>query len=137
MPITRPPALRPPGSMAHRPNRGRPLCSLPIKFRRVWADYRIRAFAPAVDITSCHRSDRPSRGGSGPAGTVPVTTNRTRTEGVTMRIRTILIAAAAPAALAAILLGTAGQASAQVAPPAQAALTASVKQATISATTHV
>jgi hypothetical protein len=54
-----------------------------------------------------------------------------------MRIRTILIAAAAPAALAAILLGTAGQASAQVAPPAQAALTASVKQATISATTHV
>jgi hypothetical protein len=54
-----------------------------------------------------------------------------------MRIRTILAAAAAPAALAAILLGTAGQASAQVAPPAQAALTASVKQATISANTHV
>lgn len=54
-----------------------------------------------------------------------------------MRIRTILIAAAAPAALAAILLGTAGQASAQVAPPAQAALTASVKQAAISANTHV
>jgi hypothetical protein len=54
-----------------------------------------------------------------------------------MRIRTILTAAAAPAALAAILLGTAGQASAQVAPPAQAALTASVKQATISANTHV
>src|SRR5215813_7892854 len=142
MPITRPPALRPPGSMAHRPNRGRPLCSLPIKFRRVWADYRIRAFAPAVDITSCYRSDRPSREGPGPAGTVPATTNRTRTEGVTMRIRTILTAAAAPAALAAILLGTAGQASAQVAPPAQvapaqAALTASAKQATISANTHV
>ena len=54
-----------------------------------------------------------------------------------MRIRTILVAAAAPAALAAILLGTAGQASAQVAPPAQTALTASVKQATISANTHV
>src|SRR5262245_45865065 len=35
-----------------------------------------------------------------------------------MRIRTILAAAAAPAALAAILLGTAGQASAAVKPPA-------------------
>jgi hypothetical protein len=35
-----------------------------------------------------------------------------------MRIRTILAAAAAPAALAAVLLGTAGQASAAVKPPA-------------------
>lgn len=44
-----------------------------------------------------------------------------------MRIRTMLAAAAAPAALAAVLLGTAGQASAAVAAP-QAALTASVVQ---------
>jgi len=38
-----------------------------------------------------------------------------------MRIRTILAAAAAPAALAAVLLGTAGQASAAVQPPAPSA----------------
>jgi hypothetical protein len=44
-----------------------------------------------------------------------------------MRIRTILAAAAAPAALAAVLLGTAGQASAAVKPPT----------ATVVASTHV
>jgi hypothetical protein len=46
-----------------------------------------------------------------------------------MRIRTILAAAAAPAALAAVLLGTAGQASAAVTAqgPAAAVLTASVQ----------
>jgi hypothetical protein len=48
-------------------------------------------------------------------------------KGITMRIRTILAAAAAPAALAAVLLGTAGQASAAVKPPT----------ATIVASTHV
>src|SRR6516225_6606614 len=37
-------------------------------------------------------------------------------KGITMRIRTILAAAAAPAALAAVLLGTAGQASAATGP---------------------
>ena len=46
-----------------------------------------------------------------------------------MRIRTILAAAAAPAALAAVLLGTAGQASAAVTQgPAAAVLTANVQQ---------
>jgi len=50
-----------------------------------------------------------------------------------MRIRTILAAAAAPAGLAAVLLGTAGQASASVAP---AVLTASVQQQTVKAVTH-
>jgi hypothetical protein len=46
-----------------------------------------------------------------------------------MRIRTILAAAAAPAALAAVLLGTAGQASAAVTQgPAAAVLTANVHQ---------
>jgi hypothetical protein len=54
-----------------------------------------------------------------------------------MRIRTILAAAAAPAALAAVLLGTAGQASAAVAAPTQATLTASVQKAvTYKANTH-
>ncbi len=48
-----------------------------------------------------------------------------------MRIRTILAAAAAPAALAAVLLGTAGQASAAVTQgPAAAVLAASVKTQT-------
>src|ERR1700757_1911089 len=42
-------------------------------------------------------------------------------KGITMRIRTILAAAAAPAALAAVLLGTAGQASAAVQLPAPSA----------------
>jgi hypothetical protein len=41
-------------------------------------------------------------------------------KGITMRIRTILAAAAAPAALAAVLLGTAGQASAAVTQSAHA-----------------
>jgi hypothetical protein len=53
-----------------------------------------------------------------------------------MRIRTILAAAAAPAALAAVLLGTAGQASAATVP---AVLTASVQQqqgAVVTAHTH-
>ena len=54
-----------------------------------------------------------------------------------MRIRTILAAAAAPAALAAVLLGTAGQASAAVTQgPAAAVLTASVKQATYKMNVH-
>jgi hypothetical protein len=54
-----------------------------------------------------------------------------------MRTRTILAAAAAPAALAAVLLGTAGQASAAVAAPTQATLTASVqKSVTYKANTH-
>jgi hypothetical protein len=53
-----------------------------------------------------------------------------------MRIRTILAAVAAPAALAGVLLGTAGQASAAVAQPTQAALTTSVKQLTYSANAH-
>jgi hypothetical protein len=51
-----------------------------------------------------------------------------------MRIRTILAAAAAPAALAAVLLGTAGQASASVAAPA--VLTASVQSQKVTAVTH-
>jgi len=46
-----------------------------------------------------------------------------------MRIRTILAAAAAPAALAAVLLGTAGQASAAVVSP-QASMSASVQKRT-------
>src|SRR5689334_24313430 len=46
-----------------------------------------------------------------------------------MRIRTILATAAAPAALAAVLLGTAGQASAAVVSP-QASISASVQQRT-------
>jgi hypothetical protein len=55
-----------------------------------------------------------------------------------MRIRTILAAAAAPAALAAVLLGTAGQASAAVTAqgPAAAVLTASVKQAVYKMNVH-
>ena len=54
-----------------------------------------------------------------------------------MRIRTILAAAAAPAALAAVLLGTAGQASAAVTQgPAAAVLAASVKTQTYQANTH-
>jgi hypothetical protein len=54
-----------------------------------------------------------------------------------MRIRTILAAAAAPAALAAVLLGTAGQASAAVNPQAPAAaVTASVKQAVYKLNVH-
>jgi hypothetical protein len=50
-----------------------------------------------------------------------------------MRIRTILAASAAPAALAVVLLGTAGQASAATTP---AMLTASVQQGTVHAVTH-
>jgi hypothetical protein len=54
-----------------------------------------------------------------------------------MRTRTILAAAAAPAALAAVLLGTAGQASAQVvSQPTSAVLTASVKQAVYKLNVH-
>ena len=54
-----------------------------------------------------------------------------------MRIRTLLAAAVAPAALAAVLLGTAGQASAAVAAPTQATLTASMQQAgTVTAIAH-
>jgi hypothetical protein len=54
-----------------------------------------------------------------------------------MRIRTILAAAAAPAALAAVLLGTAGQASAQVvSQPTSAVLTASVQSQKVTAVTH-
>jgi hypothetical protein len=51
-----------------------------------------------------------------------------------MKIRTILAAAVAPAALAAVLLGTAGQASASVAAPA--VLTASVQSQKVTAVTH-
>jgi hypothetical protein len=51
-----------------------------------------------------------------------------------MKIRAILAAAAAPAALAAVLLGTAGQASASVAAPA--VLTASVQSQKVTAVTH-
>ena len=35
------------------------LCSLPTKFRPVWAECRTKAFALAVDITNSHRSDHP------------------------------------------------------------------------------
>jgi hypothetical protein len=52
-----------------------------------------------------------------------------------MKIRTILAAAAAPAALAAVLLGTAGQASAAVT-QGPATLTASVQQSSLKAVTH-
>jgi hypothetical protein len=51
-----------------------------------------------------------------------------------MRIRTILAAAAAPLALGAVLLGTAGQASASVTAPA--VLTASVQSQKVTAVTH-
>ena len=48
------------GYSAHpaQPPSCRPLCSLPIKLRRVWAECRNDAFAPAVDITNGHRSHR-------------------------------------------------------------------------------
>jgi hypothetical protein len=35
------------------------LCSLPTKFRPVWAECRTKAFALAVDITNSHRSPSP------------------------------------------------------------------------------
>jgi hypothetical protein len=33
------------------------LCNLPIQSGRIWADYRIKAAAFAVDITTSHRGD--------------------------------------------------------------------------------
>jgi hypothetical protein len=57
------------GPYLHRaqPRYRRPLCSLTTKLHRVCADQRINAFAPAVDMTSSHRSHSPGESREYPA----------------------------------------------------------------------